>query len=50
MSRFFRDDSGATAIEYAMVAAGIAMAVVTVINALGQNVKSSFFDKIAAAF
>ncbi|MBS0274675.1 MAG: Flp family type IVb pilin [Proteobacteria bacterium] len=50
VSRFLRNDSGATAIEYAMIAAGIAMAVITAVNTLGQNVKSSFFDKIAGAF
>jgi Flp pilus assembly pilin Flp len=33
-----------------MIAAGIAVAVVTAVNTLGQGVKASFFDKIAAAF
>jgi len=44
------NDSGATAIEYAMVAAGVAMAVITVIGTIGQSVKDLFFDKIVAAF
>jgi Flp pilus assembly pilin Flp len=42
--------SGATAIEYAMVAGGIAVVIVGAVDQLGQNVKSAFFDKIAAAF
>jgi Flp pilus assembly pilin Flp len=33
-----------------MIAAGIAVVIVTAVNALGQNIKSAFFDKIAAAF
>jgi pilus assembly protein Flp/PilA len=40
------DVSGATAIEYAMIAAGVAVAVVTAVNTLGQNVKTMLFDKL----
>lgn len=47
--RFGRDERGATAIEYAMVAAGIAVVIVTAVDTLGQNVKSAFFDKLAGA-
>ncbi len=49
MSAFLHDTSGATAIEYAMVAVGISVAVVSAVNLLGQNVYSVFFAKIAAA-
>ncbi|HSC61432.1 MAG TPA: Flp family type IVb pilin [Rhizomicrobium sp.] len=49
LGRFARDESGATAIEYAIMAAGIAVMVVGAINAVGQGVKSAFFDHIAAA-
>ncbi|HEY1838541.1 MAG: Flp family type IVb pilin [Rhizomicrobium sp.] len=49
MKRFVSDISGATAIEYAMVASGIAVAVVAAVNLLGQNVKTTFFDKVVAA-
>jgi pilus assembly protein Flp/PilA len=49
LKRFLSDVSGATAIEYAMVAAGIAVAVVSAVNLLGQNVYNSFFAKIASA-
>ncbi|MGB8365323.1 MAG: Flp family type IVb pilin [Rhizomicrobium sp.] len=39
----------ATAIEYAMVAAGISVVVVSAVNLLGQNVNEMFFARIAAA-
>jgi pilus assembly protein Flp/PilA len=40
--RFFADESGATAIEYAMIASGIGAAVVTMIYTLGDKVKGLF--------
>lgn len=40
--RFARDDSGATAIEYAMVAASIAVAVVAAITSLGSTTNSMY--------
>jgi Flp pilus assembly pilin Flp len=43
------DSRATTAIEYAMVAAGIAIAVVSAVNLLGQNVYTMFFAKIVAA-
>ena len=36
--RLLRDEQGATAIEYAMIAAGIAVAIVAAVNALGVSV------------
>ncbi|WP_339382667.1 Flp family type IVb pilin, partial [Klebsiella aerogenes] len=35
VSRFIKDESGATAIEYGLIAAGIALAIITVVNNLG---------------
>ncbi|HSM95563.1 MAG TPA: Flp family type IVb pilin [Rhizomicrobium sp.] len=49
LKRFVCDESGATAIEYAMMAAGIAVVIVTAVDTLGQNVKSAFFDKLSTA-
>ena len=40
--RFLRDESGATAIEYGLIAAGISLAIVAVVNGLGTNVKNKF--------
>ena len=36
---FFRDDSGATAIEYGLIAAGIAVAIIAVVNGVGTQLK-----------
>jgi pilus assembly protein Flp/PilA len=40
--RFFTDEIGATAIEYSLIAAGIAMAVIAAVNALGTAVNLDF--------
>lgn len=45
-SRFLCDESGATAIEYGLMAAGIALAVLATVNALGSSVKTLLFDEI----
>jgi pilus assembly protein Flp/PilA len=34
---FLRDQSGATAIEYGLIAAGISLAIISVVNGLGTN-------------
>ena len=39
---FFRDESGATAIEYGLIAAGISIAIITVVNGLGSNLNTKF--------
>jgi len=41
-SRFLRDESGATAIEYGLIASLIAVAIITGATALGSNLSSSF--------
>jgi len=46
--RFFADDSGATAIEYALIAAGISVAIVSAVTGLGTHLKTTFYDKLAA--
>ena len=35
--RFLRDQSGATAIEYGLIAAGISVAIIAVVNSLGSQ-------------
>ncbi|HEX3504134.1 MAG TPA: Flp family type IVb pilin [Xanthobacteraceae bacterium] len=42
MSRFLHDERGATAIEYAMIASGVAVAIVASVNGLGTGVKGLF--------
>ena len=36
-ARFIKDESGATAIEYGLIAAGIAVAIITAVNAVGTD-------------
>jgi pilus assembly protein Flp/PilA len=40
--RFLSDESGATAIEYGLIAAGIALAIIAVVNGLGTNLNTQF--------
>lgn len=42
VSRFAKDESGATAIEYGLIAAGIALAIITIVNTLGGKVATTF--------
>ncbi|MFT3998518.1 MAG: Flp family type IVb pilin [Asticcacaulis sp.] len=41
-NRFLKDESGATAIEYGLIAALIAVALIVVIGAVGTNLKTQF--------
>ena len=45
---FLRDERGATAIEYALIASGISIAIVGTVAVLGGNVKN-LFSSVAAA-
>ncbi len=40
--KFWRDETGATAIEYGLIAAGISLAIISVINGLGTRLSSKF--------
>jgi len=42
LSRFLQDQSGATAIEYGLIAAGISVAIIAVVNALGSQLQTTF--------
>ena len=42
LKRFWRDETGATAIEYGLIAAGIALAIIAVVNGLGTKLNSKF--------
>ncbi len=39
---FLFDESGATAIEYGLIAAGISVAIIAVVNALGTQLQTTF--------
>jgi pilus assembly protein Flp/PilA len=42
VQKFWSDESGATAIEYGLIAAGIALAIITVVNSLGTTLNDKF--------
>jgi pilus assembly protein Flp/PilA len=42
LARFAKDESGATAIEYGLIAAGISLAIIAVVNGIGGNLNSKF--------
>lgn len=42
ISSFFKDERGATAIEYGLIAAGISVAIIAVVNRLGVKLTSIF--------
>ena len=42
LMKFWSDESGATAIEYGLIAAGIALAIITVVNSLGTTMNDKF--------
>jgi len=46
--RFLRDESGATAIEYAIIASGIAVAIAATIVSLGSSVKGMYSNVLTA--
>jgi pilus assembly protein Flp/PilA len=42
LTKFWRDETGATAIEYGLIAAGIALAIIAAVNGLGTKLNSKF--------
>jgi pilus assembly protein Flp/PilA len=41
-AKFLADESGATAIEYGLIAAGISIAIIVAVNGLGTNLNAKF--------
>jgi pilus assembly protein Flp/PilA len=41
-SRFVKNESGATAIEYGLIAAGISVAIIAVVQGVGSKLKTTF--------
>ena len=42
LKAFLNDESGATAIEYGLIAAGISVAIIAVVNGLGTKLNTTF--------
>jgi len=50
LKRFCKDESGATAIEYGLIAAGVGATVAGTVWSVGGKVKTTLYDKLAAMF
>jgi pilus assembly protein Flp/PilA len=48
VKRFAKDESGATAIEYGLIAAGISVAIITAVNSLGGKLTNTFSNVTTA--
>jgi len=48
VSRFVKDESGATAIEYGLIAAGISIAIIAAVNLVGTDLNVTF-GKVSTA-
>jgi pilus assembly protein Flp/PilA len=48
LARFAREESGATAIEYALIAAGMSVAIITALSGLGSKLNMAFTSLQAA--
>ena len=42
IKKFLKDETAATAIEYGLIAAGIALTIITVVNGLGSKLSTKF--------
>ena len=49
VSRFVKDESGATAIEYGLIAAGIAIAIITAVNGVGSKLSDQLHHDLDLA-
>ena len=50
LRRFRGDERAATAIEYALIASGVAMAIITTVFGMGSNLQTNWYSKIASIF
>jgi pilus assembly protein Flp/PilA len=50
IARLCADESGATAIEYGMIAAGVGGFIAATVWSLGSQLKTTFYDKLANLF
>ncbi|HWL31507.1 MAG TPA: Flp family type IVb pilin [Xanthobacteraceae bacterium] len=46
LARFCSDERGATAIEYALIASGVSVAIAATVWNLGETLKTQFYDKL----
>ena len=48
--RFLKDQKGATAIEYALIAAGIGVTIASTVWGVGSALKQNWYDKLGSMF
>lgn len=48
LRRFLLAQNGATAIEYALIASGVSIAIIATVTSLGSTLKTTFYDQLAA--
>jgi pilus assembly protein Flp/PilA len=44
LKRFLHDETGATAIEYGLIVAGVALAIIAVVNSIGGDLQNTYSD------
>jgi pilus assembly protein Flp/PilA len=49
LRRFFDDASGATSIEYAMIAAGISILIIAALQSIGTRLSAQYINKVAGS-
>ena len=42
ISRFLKDETGATAIEYCLIAVGLSIVIITAVNGIGSGLNTKF--------
>jgi pilus assembly protein Flp/PilA len=50
LRRFVRQDRGATAIEYALIAGGISIGILVAVNSVGTTMNTLYYDKLLSMF
>jgi pilus assembly protein Flp/PilA len=50
LRQFFRDDRGTTAIEYAIIATGVSVAIIGAVTAVGSALMTGYYDKLINLF
>lgn len=50
LRRFLSAKDGTTAIEYALIASFVSVAIAGIVTTLGETIKTVFYDKLATLF
>jgi pilus assembly protein Flp/PilA len=50
LRRFARQDRGATAIEYALIAGGISIVILVAVTSVGTTMNALYYDKLLSMF